>query len=256
MSTQDAMHAVEMTQEPPVVVTRASGVARVMLNRPRVVNALTLEMLRDLASTLAELEANPDIRAIVLTGAGPGFNSGWDRGPSGVAGSTEDVLANDALGRQVMEVLADMRTLTVAQLHGAAVGGGVLLAAGCDFRVAARSAFFWLPEISFGNPLLWTGLAPLVREIGFSRTRYLAMSNQRLDADWALAAGLVHEVVEDDRLDGRVEQLIGTLLQIPPRGVQLMKEDLNRAAAHLPEQHGHSALDVYTSLTADTFTTA
>lgn len=256
MTSQDALRPVEQTKDSPVAVERASGVARVTLNRPWAVNALTLEMLRHLVTTLEQLESDPDIGVVVLSGAGRGFNSGWDRGPSGAADSPEDVLANDDLGRQVMEVLAGMRTFTLARLHGAAVGGGVLLAAACDFRIASGDAFFWLPEISFGNPLLWTGLTPLAREIGVSRARYLAMSNRRVDAQWALAAGLVHEVVDTEGLDARVEELTGALLDIPPRGVRLMKEDLERVAAHLPRHHGHSALAVYESLTADTFAPA
>jgi len=260
MRHQDPLQAAPSTDgsgprsdEPTVLVTRDDRRAHVTLNRPRVMNALTLEMLSELAVALETLERDPEVAVVVLAGAGRGFNSGWDRGPSGAAATTDDVLTNDDLGRRVMETLTRMRTLTVARLHGASVGGGVLLGAACDFRIASRDAFFWLPEVGFGNPLLWTGLAPLVREIGVSRARYLAMSNQRCDAQWALAAGLVHEVVDAERLDARVTEFTDALLEIPPRGVRLMKEDLDRTSAHLPHHHGHSALTVYASLTADSF---
>jgi methylglutaconyl-CoA hydratase len=244
------------TQDSPVLVRRGGGLAHVTLNRPSVVNALTAPMMRDLVSVLKDLERDPDVGAVVLSGAGRGFNSGWDRGPSGAAHTPAAVLAIDDLGRQVMEVLASMRTFTVARLHGAVVGGGVLLAAACDFRIAARSSFFWLPEIGFGNPMFWTGLAPLVREIGVSRTRYLAMTNERCSAEWALSTGLVHEVMEADELDARVEEFCHGLVQIPERGVRLMKEDLARVAADGHSRHGHSAAVVYESLTADTFASA
>ena len=253
MVQQTATPATGSAHDEPVLVTRSAGVVQVTLNRPDVLNALTLQVLRELKTALQVAEADPAVRVVVLSGAGRGFSSGWDRGPAGAAVDPAEVLANDALGREVVQLLTSMVTLTVARIHGPVVGGGVLLAAGCDFRIASQETYFWLPEISFGNPLLWTGLAPLTREIGFARTRYLAVSNQRVDAAWALSAGLVHEVMPSDRLDERLDTFVEDLLAIPTRGVALMKQDLARVAADLPDHHGHSALTVHESLTAGSF---
>ena len=253
MTVRENMPNIELTESPLLVSVSGSGIANVVLNRPRFLNAMNHDMMRELATTLRALEANPAVRVVALSGAGRGFSSGWDRA-DGSDQSNREALEIDALGREVMIALGEMRTtLTVAGLHGPVVGGGALIAVGCDIRVAATDTFLLMPEIAFGNPILWTGLAPFVREIGMSRTRYLVMSNQRVDAAWCLTAGLVHEVVPAGQLDDRVGQLALELASIPSRGIQLMKDDFGRLAPTHSDHHGHTALTVLESLTAGSF---
>jgi enoyl-CoA hydratase/carnithine racemase len=228
------------------------AVAHVRLDRPHVRNALNHSMMRQLETVLRELEGDPGVRVVVLSGSGQGFCAGWDR--TAACSTPEETLAVDSLGKAVMVALDQMyTTLTVAAVRGATVGGGVLLAAACDFRVASEDAFVFMPEITFGNPLFWTGVSPLVREIGMSHTRYLVLSGMRMDAAWALRVGLFHEVEPVVDLEGRIETLVSALVEIPTRGVTLLKQDLACHAAAIPDGHPHTALSVLESLSADTF---
>lgn len=236
-----------------ILIDDQSGVREISLNRPQKLNALTLEVLRDLISAYKVAESDDTIRVIVLSGSGRGFCSGWDRGEGGEADNAPDVLANDSLGSNLIEAILASRKITVARLHGAVIGGAVLLAAACDFRIASESAYFWMPEVGFGNPIVWTGLSPLVKEIGFSNTRYIALSNQKVDSSTALQWGLLHNVSPDDELLNASEQLVSDWREIPPRGIRMMKDDLDRVGSSLLHRHGHSASDVYSSLTSSAF---
>ena len=111
--------------------------------------------------------------------------------------------------------LDEMRAVTVARIQGWCIGGGLVVASGCDLRVAAESARFSIPEIDIGIPLAWGGIPRLVREIGPALTKELVMTCRPFDANEARSAGFVNRVVADDALDSEVEALVQTLLAKP-----------------------------------------
>src|SRR4029453_3580557 len=106
------------------------------------------------------------------------------------------------------------------------IGGGALLAAACDLRVAADDLAVAIPEVAIGIPLTWAGLPRLVREIGLPRTRELVMTGRRLGAAEAQAWGYVHRVVPPPELDGAVDALVSELLAQPPAALALTVDAL------------------------------
>ena len=121
----------------------------------------------------------------------------------------------------------EMRAVTVAKLHGWCVGGGLVLAAVCDLRVAARSARFSIPEVELGIPLAWGGIPRLVRELGPALTKELVMTCREFGPDEARAAGFLNRVVDDDELDAAVDELVATLMRMPKLALLSTKAHTN-----------------------------
>jgi enoyl-CoA hydratase/carnithine racemase len=120
-----------------------------------------------------------------------------------------------------------MRAVSIARVHGWCVGGGLVLAAVCDLRVAAESARFSIPEVELGIPLAWGGIPRLVREIGPALTKELVMTCREFDAPEAKAAGFLNRVVPDAELDDAVEALADRLVRMPKLALLATKVHTN-----------------------------
>ena len=114
-------------------------------------------------------------------------------------------------GREMAEALENMRAITIASIQGWCVGGGLVLAAACDLRVAAEDARFSIPEVDLGIPLAWGGIPRLVREIGPALTKELVLTCRPFDAAEAKAAGFLNRSVPAEELDNSVLELARSL---------------------------------------------
>lgn len=183
-----------------VLLERDGAVAIVTLNRPERMNAVYLQMMVALADTLAELEGDETVGAIVLTGAGRGFCAGGDvknmaeRGPR----SFEGRLADLKQMHRVPALIRSMPKLVVAAVNGPAAGAGFTLVAACDLRVAATSARFSTSFAKVGLSGDMGGSHTLPRLIGPTLARDLYLTSRSVDAEEALRIGLVNEVVADE----------------------------------------------------------
>jgi len=131
------------------------------------------------------------------------------------------------------DALEQMRAVTIAQVHGYAVGGGLVLMAACDLRVAAEDAVFSIPEVELGIPLAWGGIPRLVREIGPALTKELVMTCRRFTPAEAKAAGFLNRVVAPAALDDEVAALAGELVAKPSVPITITKEHVNAVARHI-----------------------
>jgi enoyl-CoA hydratase/carnithine racemase len=132
-------------------------------------------------------------------------------------------------GHQVFDQWARLRQPVIAAINGHAFGGGLELAISADIRIATTAAQYALPEASIATCPGWSGSQRMVRLIGGSQTKYLAISGQRLSATQALQAGLVHEVVEADGLMARAKALASEMAAKAPISLQLTKQLVNAA---------------------------
>lgn len=188
------------------------GVARLMMTRPEVLNALSIELLEGLVTAATALAARDDVRVVVLGGRGRAFSAGADLAAFGPL-LEEGAAAREAadVGRRAADALEAIGAVTIARLQGRVVGGGVVLAAACDLRVAADDAVFSIPEVDLGIPLAWGGIPRLVREVGPTVTKDLVLSCRSFDAFEARAVGMVSRVVPAEELDATVEDLAVSL---------------------------------------------
>jgi enoyl-CoA hydratase/carnithine racemase len=187
-------------------------VGRLTLNRPAKLNPLGAKTLRELVEAARWLDARESVRVVVVRGAGRAFSAGADL--SAFSGQPEVPVREAAdLGRQMADALEGMRALSIAAIHGWCVGGGLVLAAACDLRIASEDARFSIPEVDLGIPLAWGGIPRLVREIGPALTKELVLTCRPFDAEEAKAAGFLNRVVRGDALDGEVEALAQALAE-------------------------------------------
>lgn len=180
---------------PDVLCERRDGVAVVTLNRPDRRNALSASLLTGLREAVTELDASPDVRVIVLTGADPAFCAGLDLTELGSPGSK---LATAGSG----PVLPPLSTVLIGAVNGAAVTGGLELALACDFLVASERARFADTHARVGIMPGWGLSYALPEAVGLRRARQMSATGNFIGARTALAWGLVNDVVpHEDLLD-------------------------------------------------------
>lgn len=207
------------------VTTRAPGVAQVNMNRPAVFNAFDEAMIAELDAAFAALEADASVRVIVLAGEGKHFSAGADL--QWMQRASQASLAwNVADARKFAGMLARIEACakpTIARVQGAALGGGVGLAAACDIAVAADNASFSVSEAKFG--ILPAVIGPYVTNaVGKRHARRLALTATRIGAAEALAMGLVQQVTTLDGLDAAVDATVKELLVCGPQAQAEIKQ--------------------------------
>jgi enoyl-CoA hydratase/carnithine racemase len=189
--------------------------AVVTLNRPDKLNPLSTLTLDELAEAARLLDSRPEVKVVTLRGRGRAFCAGADlaafSADEGSAPSVKAVRDAADAGRLMAEAIESMRAVTVARLHGHCVGGGIVLAAACDLRVAADDTIFSIPEVDLGIPLAWGGIPRLVREIGPTITKELVMTCRSFSATEAATMGFLNRVVPAADLDASVDELVGQL---------------------------------------------
>jgi enoyl-CoA hydratase/carnithine racemase len=211
-----------------IVYERRGPVARITLNRPRVLNALSVELIREFGDAFDRLEADEEVRAVVLLGAGRAFSAGYDLKESGAQKVSGVVEWRKRLERDVRFTLRvwDCPKPVIAAVHGYCLAGACDLAMTCDLTVAAEGTLFGEPEIRFGSGVV-TLVMPWV--IGMKKTRELLYTGfDRVTAEEALALGLVNRVVPADRLDAEAMALAEEIARNDPEAVKLTKIALNR----------------------------
>jgi enoyl-CoA hydratase/carnithine racemase len=200
------------------------------LARPEKLNPLSSHTLNEIEAAARWFDGHDDLKVVVVSGRGRAFSAGAD--VSSFGAETEAAPArsrrDDAdSGWRMARAMEEMRAVTVAKVQGWCVGGGVVLAAVCDLRVAARSARFSIPEVELGIPLAWGGIPRLVREMGPAITKELVMTCREFGPDEAKAAGFLNRVVDDDQLDTAVDELVGRLVHMPKLALLSTKAHTN-----------------------------
>jgi enoyl-CoA hydratase/carnithine racemase len=252
--TQDGADEVRVSHPRPHVLY-------VELHRPDRLNAMTAGMVEELHHALDEAERDPGCRVVVLTGAGRGFCAGLDlNGYGEPAGAPDEGGPHMVLRRQrrIASLVQRIRRLpqpVIAQVNGAAAGGGLALVCAADMRIAAADAIFAVSFIRVGFSGCDIGTSWLLpRLVGAGRAHELMLTGRRFDAEEALRIGLLADVVPSDRLSARVAAAIDDLLAAAPLSLSLTKQGM-WLSLEIPSFDAAVELEnrqqVITSLTAD-----
>ena len=193
-------------------IEKNGSAATLWLNRPEKHNAFDEHLIAAITHGLQQLAADDSVRVVVLAGRGKSFSAGgdleWMRRAAGF--SYEQNLSDAMALATMLRTLAEMPKPTIARVHGAALGGGMGLVCACDMAVATPAAVFATSEVRFG--LIPATIGPYVlRAIGARQAQRYFQTAERIDAQRAREIGLVHEVVEVEALDEKINQLIAAL---------------------------------------------
>lgn len=197
------------------------------LARPEKLNALSRMVLQEIAAAARWFDEQRDVKVVVVSGQGRSFSAGFDLNDFARPDPGFSVRDTADLGRLMAEAVTDMRALTIAAIRGHCVGGGLVLAASCDLRVASTDAMFSIPEVDLGIPLAWGGIPRLVREIGPAATKELVLTCRRFGPEEARALGFLNTVVEDGRLEASVDELAESLAAKPGYALRTTKQQVN-----------------------------
>lgn len=206
-----------------LLLKRRDGIAEVTINRPEVRNALNEATLREIGTAFAALDVDPEVRAVILTGAGErAFVAGGDI--SAVVGfSPLQARAFARFAQGVLEAVERCSKPVIAAVNGFAVGGGCELMMACDLRLAAATARFGQPEINLGILAGWAGTQRLPRLVGKGRALELLLGGELIDAEEAWRTGLVNRVVPAADLQSEAWRLAASLTAKPATAVALTK---------------------------------
>jgi enoyl-CoA hydratase/carnithine racemase len=227
-----------MAEEPELRYERDGPVAIVTFNRPHARNAMTFAMYEELYARCDEIDADDEIRVVVLRGAGGrAFVSGTDIRQFLDFDSESTGIEYEAGIDRYLGRLDALRKPAIAQVQGYAVGAGLSIAAACDLRVCAPDARFGLPVArTLGNCLSMAGYARLVAVLGEARVKDVVFSARMIDAEEALAAGFVSAVAPEQELGAQVMDLAHRIAGHAPITLRVTKEALRRLrAANLPD---------------------
>ena len=202
-------------------MTDSSPIRELVLSRENVRNALDLATTERLIQSIAGARDDPGVRAVLLRGEGAGFCAGSDVKEMAQASMTERLhIAERKAG--LMRALAELDKPVVCAVHGFALGGGFMLAIGCDAVVTATDAIWRLPEVELGFFPPW-GIEALVRRVGIARARWLVWGANRLSGSEAFRLGLAEVEVPADKGLEEARALATRLAELPVASAQATK---------------------------------
>jgi len=209
-------------------IERHDATALLTIDRPKALNALNADVIAALDAAITELGGDPDLRAVVITGAGRAFVAGAD-----IAAMAElsplQAESFAARGQAVFDRLATLPVPVIAAVNGFALGGGCELAMACDIVLAGDKASFGQPEVQLGLIPGFGGTQRLVRRVGLTRALDLCLTARRVDADEAVAMGLAARRVQGDVVAEALSVAQG-IARLGPVAVRLCKRVLHENA--------------------------
>lgn len=215
-------------------ITRDGSVVTVWMNRPQRHNAFDAALITELTQVFTHLGADDDTRIVILAGRGKSYCAGADLNWMKTAGEAGfgDNLADAEKLAHMFRILAEMPKPTIARVHGAALGGGMGLAAACDICIASTQASFATSEVRLG--IIPAVISPYVlRAIGARQASRYFLTAERIDAAKALQIGLVHDVVEEAALDAAIHDLTSALLCGGPQAQAAAKQLIRDVAGKM-----------------------
>ena len=210
----------------PIDYRKEGKVALFTINRPEVLNALSLDALVDLSGKLRDFRDDPEVRVGIITGVGPkSFCSGMDL--KSTLGLPVESLFGEGTFVRGLEVWKPL----IAAINGYAFGGGLEIALACDIRIAADNASFGLTEVSVGLMPGWGGTQRLARLICFGKAMEMILMGKRISAEEALRLGLVSKVVPLEQLMPTAREWAGRIAELDPQAAQSAKEAMVRGSS-------------------------
>ena len=207
-----------------IVTTSNSATLTITLNRPEKLNVFSLEMLDQLEQILLSARESSELRVLIIRGAGGrAFSAGADI--TAFAKQDAQSIRDSWIprGHRVFRLIEDLPQVTVAAIEGVAFGGGLELALACDIRVARSDSQFALPELALGTTPGWGGTGRLVEVVGVARARHMILTATRIDAETALAWGLVTEVYPEEGVEEGLTTLVDSVLATSASASRLAK---------------------------------
>ena len=219
-----------MTDYESLLWDHEGHVATITLNRPEKRNAISRVMFDELRNAFDRASGDEDVRCVVVTGAGGAFCSGADLSdPGNLVSTSLEGKARMAMVHSVVRSFIECRKPTIAKVTGVAAGAGANLALGCDLIVASRAASFAELFVKRGLVVDFGGTWALSRILPLHKAKELAFLGETIPAEEADRLGMLNRLCDDSEIDSVVKDYAERLASLPPRTMELLKENFNRA---------------------------
>ena len=210
-----------------VILKEENGIAEIIINRPKALNALNSETLKELGSIIDDIHVNDNIKAVIITGSGEkSFVAGADIAQMSKLNSIEAAKFS-RLAQNVFSRIENLPKLVIAAVNGFALGGGCELAMACDIRFASKKAKFGQPEVNLGILPSFGGTQRLPRLVGKGIAKELIFSTDMISANEAYRIGLANKVYEPEELLTKAKEFAQKVMTKSPVGVRLAKASIN-----------------------------
>lgn len=220
-----------MAEFQTLLFKREGHVATITLNRPEKLNSMSKTMFNELPVAFRAVAADPEVRCVIVTGAGGAFCSGADLSdPENLVSNAFDGADRVRSMNELVRLVIDCPKPTVAKVTGVAAGAGANLALGCDLIVATPEARFIQIFVKRGLVVDFGGSWTLTRLLPLNKAKELALLGDEIDGVAADRLGLLNRLCPAGEIDGVVDELARRLVALPPRAVSAIKRNLNRAA--------------------------
>lgn len=214
-----------------LLIEKNGHIAVVTLNRPKRCNALSIDLMREIEKVTEEFQDDIETRVVIFAGAGKHFSAGRDLQDSRAKLPGQDsLLARQRefhVGPRMIRKLTEMNQITIAAIHGGALGGAACMVSALDFRIGADDCFAAYPEVGLGIPLSWVSLPLCVRLIGPARAKRFVILAQKERAQTLLDWGFLDELVPKKDLMKRARALAEQYAAMPPIAAQMVKRSVN-----------------------------
>ncbi len=228
-----------------LTIEREGHVAWLTLNRPESLNALNDVLLRELEAAAHSFAEDEQSRVVVFKGAGKHFSAGADLKQEIPEQLPSLVMQRRilTLGARVIKAITDINQVTIAAIHGVALGGAACIASACDFRIGTDDCRIGYPEVTLAINLMWGGLPLCVHLVGAARAKRMIMLGNHEDAATLLCWGYLDETVPRERLIDRSREIAGEYASRPPIGQQMIKRSINAIRSKLDAEIMHMEID-------------
>jgi enoyl-CoA hydratase/carnithine racemase len=226
-----------------IKLTRHGHIMTLMLNRPEEMNALSFGLMEEIEQASREFLNDEETRVVVLRGSGKHFSAGADLKESRLARNMVMQRRDFALGARMIRAITEIQQVTIAAIHGVALGGGACIPSACDFRIATDDAVCGYPEVNLGMNLMWQSLPLCVRLIGPARAKRMIMLGDKENAETLLGWGFLDQVVPVSELDQAVDQMAARYASQPPAAMQMIKQSINAVSSGMDQAIMHMDAD-------------
>jgi enoyl-CoA hydratase len=223
-------------EETAVLFQKEGNIGIIRFNRPHRLNAINESLLKGFIDQLHVAQQDPDVRSVILTGAGRAFCAGEDlKETSSGKSFTQWTLEVDAL-QDVQRVILGLGKPLIAAVNGYALGGGLEFALSCDIRIAAQDAQFGFPETGVGLTVTTAGTKLITQIVGLGKAKELIFTGRFIDAQEALGIGLVNQVVDNDSLMDQAVAMCRSINERSPLALKLSRIAIDQGISASFEQ--------------------
>jgi enoyl-CoA hydratase/carnithine racemase len=210
-----------------VIVEKVDDIAIIKLNRPKSLNAINMQLTRDVHQALAEAALDTTVKGVILKGEGRAFSAGDDLSENPMGIPTETILNYVEVLQDTTRLMLNMGKPVIAAVHGYALGAGCEWAMSADIRIAAEGTRFGFPETQVGAGITNCGTKLLPLLIGIGRAKWMAFTNEKIDAKTAEQWGLVNFVVPAGEQDAKAMEMMKKIIANSSLSIKLTKRQMN-----------------------------